>query len=66
MKIFETDLAHLHLIFEKEPNTGLTVWAVFDTNTRTFTASGCAERWDEAAVEAREAMKGVTYEAKDS
>jgi hypothetical protein len=66
VKIFDTDRDHLHLVFEKEPKTGLTIWAVFDTNTKTFTASGCSHRWDDAAAEAREAMKGVRHEATNS
>lgn len=65
MKVFDEAQENLHLIFEREPKTGLTIWAVFDTNTRTFAASGCAVRWDDAAVDAREAMRGDSREAKN-
>jgi hypothetical protein len=65
MKIFKSDQENYHLIFEKEPKTGLTIWAVFDTNTRTFRATGFSENWDDAAVDAREVMRGNTNETKN-
>jgi hypothetical protein len=65
MKIFESDKEDYYLIFEKEPKTGLTLWAVFDTSTRTFKATGFSEKWDDAAVHAREVMRGNANEAKN-